>query len=51
MVFKIFNHFFFIINFLFIIKKTFVYVYVTKHFLFGHVTILEFLREPMEEGK
>ena len=40
-VFKIFNYFF--INFLFIIKKIFFYVCVTKHFLFGLVIILEFL--------
>jgi hypothetical protein len=41
MVLKIFNHFF--INFLFTIKKIFLFMCVTKHFLFGHVTILEFL--------
>jgi len=33
----------FFINFLFTIKKIFLYVCVTKHFLFGHVIILEFL--------
>jgi len=34
----------FFINFLFTIKKIFLYVCVAKHFLFGDVTILEFLR-------
>jgi hypothetical protein len=38
---KIFNHYF--INFLFIIKIMFLYVCVTKYYLFGLVTILEFL--------
>jgi len=33
----------FFINFLLIIKKIFLCVCVTKHFLFGHVTILECL--------
>jgi len=41
MVLKIFNFFF--INLFLIIKKIFFYVCVTKHFLFDHVTILEFL--------
>jgi len=40
-IFKIFNYFF--INFLFIIKKILVYVCVTKHYLFGPMTILEIL--------
>ena len=39
MVLKIFNFFFLSISFL-LLKKYF-FMFVTKHFLFGHMTILE----------
>ena len=44
-VLKIFNYF--LINFFLIIKKMFFYMCVTKHFLFGHMIILEFIEDLM----